>query len=82
MHHLKPKINKKDGKQRAGRGFSREELERAGLNSAEAKRLEIPVDKRRRTTHDQNVEAVKTYVEKKLAEAKPKENAAASKEKS
>jgi len=72
MHHIKPVIFKSGGKQRSGRGFSAEELEKAGLNLAEAKRLEIPVDKRRKTVYDQNVEAVKVYVETKKAEAKPK----------
>jgi large subunit ribosomal protein L13e len=72
MHHIKPRILKLDGKQRSGRGFSTEELKKAGLNPAEAKRLEIPVDKRRKTAHDQNVEAVKAFAEKKKAEAEPK----------
>jgi large subunit ribosomal protein L13e len=72
MHHIKPTINKKDGKQRGGRGFSTEELKKAGLNLAEAKRLKIPVDKRRKTAHDQNVEVVKACAEKKKAEVKPK----------
>jgi large subunit ribosomal protein L13e len=72
MHHIKPKILKADRKQRSGRGFSAEELKKAGLNPAEAKKLEIPVDKRRKTAHDQNVETIKAYVEKKKAEAKPK----------
>jgi ribosomal protein L13E len=72
MHHIKPKILKPDEKQRSGRGFSLEEIKKAGLNPAEAKRLEIPVDRRRKTAHDQNVEAIKTYTEKKKAEAKPK----------
>jgi large subunit ribosomal protein L13e len=73
MHHIKPKINKKDGKQREGRGFSAEELKKAGLTPTEAKKLEIPVDKRRKTAHDQNVEAIKAYVEKKEVKAKPKQ---------
>ncbi len=73
MHHIKPKILKPDGKQRSGRGFSPEELKKAGLNPAEARRLELPVDRRRKTAHDQNVEAIKAYVEKKKAEAKPKQ---------
>jgi len=72
MHHIKPNILKSDGKQRSGRGFSLEELKKAGLNPAEAKRLEIPVDRRRKTVHNQNVEAIKAYAEKKKAEAKPK----------
>jgi ribosomal protein L13E len=72
MHHIKPVITKQDGKQRVGKGFSPEELGKAGLNPAEAKRLEIPVDKRRETAHDVNIEALKAYVEKRKAEAKPK----------
>ena len=72
MHHIKPKILKPNGKQRSGKGFSTEEIKKAGLTPAEAKRLEVPVDKRRKTAHDQNVEAIKAYAEKKKAEAKPK----------
>ena len=73
MHHIKPDVVKAGGKQRSGRGFSLEELKKAGLNKAEAKRLKIPVDKRRKTAHDQNVEAVKAYAEKTKVEAKPKQ---------
>ncbi len=73
MHHIKPKINKKDGKQRSGRGFSVEELRKAKLTLAEAKRLEIPLDKRRTTFHDWNVEVLKAYVRRAKAEAKPKQ---------
>ena len=72
MYHIKPKINKKGDKQRGGRGFSPEELEKAGLNPAIAKKLKIPVDKRRKTARDQNVEAIKAYAEKKKAEPKSK----------
>jgi large subunit ribosomal protein L13e len=72
MHHVKPKILKPDGKQRSGRGFSRDEIEKAGLNSTEAAKLGLPVDFRRKTAHDENVEVVKAYVEKAKAEAKPK----------
>ena len=70
MHHIKTKILKPNGKQRGGRGFSREELKKAGLHPAEAKRLEIPVDRRRKSAHNQNVEAIKAYSEKKKAVAK------------
>ncbi len=73
MHHIKPKINKRDGKQRKGKGFSTEELKKSGINKTEAKKLEIPVDKRRKTAHDQNIEAVKAYAEKKKLESKPKQ---------
>ena len=72
MHHIKPKILKPNGKQRNGRGFSPEELKKAGLNPTEAPRLGLPVDLRRKTAHDENVQAIKAYVEKKKTEAKPK----------
>ncbi len=73
MHHIKPLVFKSDGKQRSGRGFSLAELKKLGLDLAAAKRLEIPVDRRRKTFYDQNVETVKVYAEKKKAEAKPKQ---------
>lgn len=72
MHHIKPKILKPNGKQRNGRGFSPEELKKAGLNPTEASRLGLPADLRRKTAHDENVQAIKAYVEKKKAETKPK----------
>jgi ribosomal protein L13E len=72
MRHIKPKILKPNGKQREGRGFSCEELKKAGLNKTEAARIGIPTDPRRKTAHDENVEAIKVYAEKKKAEAKPK----------
>lgn len=46
---------------REGRGFSLEEIKRAGLTPHEAKMLEIPVDKRRRTTHLKNVQTLKEH---------------------
>ena len=72
MHHIKPKILKPNGKQREGRGFSRGEIGKAGLVVAEAAKLGLPVDCRRQTVHDENVEIVKAYVEKQKAEAKKK----------
>ncbi|UCC33085.1 MAG: ribosomal protein L13e [Candidatus Bathyarchaeota archaeon] len=44
---------------RDGRGFSQEEIKRAGLTLQEAKRLEIPIDGRRSTTHPQNIQTLK-----------------------
>ena len=71
MHHIKPQVTKKSGK-RQGKGFSPEELKKAGLNKAEAKRLKIPVDNRRKTAHEQNVKIIKAYAEKEKAKIKPK----------
>ena len=72
MHHIKSVITKQDGKQRRGKGFSTEELEKAGLTLGDAKKLEVPVDKRRSTVHDWNVEVLKAYAQKEKAKAKPK----------
>ncbi len=44
---------------RVGRGFSYGEIERAGLSLGEARQLEIPVDKRRKTTHSENIQKLK-----------------------
>ncbi len=43
---------------RPGKGFSRSELREAGLSPAEAARLRIRVDKRRRNAHPMNVAAL------------------------
>jgi len=72
MHHIKPKIHKQNGKQRNGKGFSSGELKKAGLDKTEARKIGLPVDQRRATAHDENVEAIKAYAEKKKAETKPK----------
>jgi large subunit ribosomal protein L13e len=71
MHHIKPQILKPDERKRVGRGFSREELKKAGINLQEARRIELPIDFRRRTTHDENVEAAKTYAAQEKAKPKP-----------
>lgn len=74
MHHIKPQILKANEKQRWGKGFSREELKKAEISLVEARRIELPVDFRRRTAHDSNVEAIKAYVEhiKAVHQPKPK----------
>jgi large subunit ribosomal protein L13e len=74
MTEVKPKVNSPSGKQRRGKGFSREELKKAGTNLTEALKLAIPVDSRRRTFHEENVEAVKNLLEsrKPPRKAKPK----------
>ncbi|MCJ7698944.1 ribosomal protein L13e [Candidatus Bathyarchaeota archaeon] len=59
-------------KQRDGKGFSREELKKAGTNMTDALKLKIPLDPRRKTAHEENIEAVKAFVAQKKAEQKPK----------
>lgn len=48
---------------REGKGFSGEELKAVELTPAKARRLGIPYDPRRKTSHEGNVEALKEYLE-------------------
>lgn len=46
---------------RRGRGFSRYEIEAAGLSVDEARRMGLIVDLRRKTRYDVNIEVIKQY---------------------
>jgi ribosomal protein L13E len=70
-HHIKPVIVKPDANNAAVEDSALKNLKKAGLNPAEARKLEIPVEKRRKTAHDQSVEVIKAYAVKKKAEVKP-----------
>ncbi len=48
---------------RIGRGFSIGELKAAGITLDMARRLGIYVDKRRKSIHEENVEALKKILE-------------------
>lgn len=72
MSTIRPRIFKNNGKQRLGRGFSREELKRAGSSLKEAVKLGVPVDDKRKTAHEENIEAVKTFLQEKRPASKPK----------
>jgi ribosomal protein L13E len=66
-------VFKKTGKPKEGRGFSRKELEEAALDSKKAMKHGIPVDLKRRTLHEENVQTLKEYlksVEKPRRKAK------------
>ena len=62
---------------REGRGFSVAEVQAAGLNPGEAQILGIPVDLRRKSTHEENVEILKEFIksakENDIKVAKPKQ---------
>jgi hypothetical protein len=62
---------------REGRGFSLAEVQAAGLNAGEAEVLGIPVDLRRKSMHEENVEILKEYIasakENELKVPKPKQ---------
>ena len=72
MHHINPVITKQNGKQRPGRGFSPDEIKEAGLNAADAKKIGFRIDRKRKTSHEENVNTLKAHAEKNKTEAKPK----------
>lgn len=72
MTSTEPKVFKTDRKQRSGRGFSREEIKKADSSPAEALRFGLRVDSKRKTAHEENVEALKAYLTDKKAAAKAK----------
>lgn len=72
MMTVKPKVFKKGGKQRYGKGFSGEELKTVGLSFKEALKLGIPIDSKRRTSHEENVDAIKSFLKNTKAKAKRK----------
>lgn len=72
MTTIRPKVFKDKRKQRTGKGFSRDELKKANSSLKEAVKFGIPIDAKRKTIHDENVEAVKTFLQKKKAVSKPK----------
>ena len=57
---------------RSGRGFSLIEIKEAGLTPNDAKRLKTVIDKRRKTVHPQNVQALKQQYESLIPPAKTK----------
>ncbi|KXH75625.1 MAG: hypothetical protein AM326_08850 [Candidatus Thorarchaeota archaeon SMTZ-45] len=52
----------RDARSKRGRGFSIEETVQAGLTITETRRMGLIVDKRRKTVHPENVEALKQYM--------------------
>ncbi|XHH10008.1 MAG: ribosomal protein L13e [Candidatus Bathyarchaeia archaeon] len=69
MHHIKPTIQKPNGKTKNGKGFSPHELAKAGVSPFQAKQLGLPVDFRRKSEHESNIEALKAHATAKKTEA-------------
>lgn len=57
-------VAKKKRKTRTGKGFSQEELGEVGLSFTEALKMDIPIDKRRRSKHKENVDALRKHLER------------------
>jgi ribosomal protein L13E len=77
---IEPRVFAPSKRQRRGRGFSREEIKKAGLTPQQALAHGVIVDYKRKTGHEENVEALKALLGSKTAatRAKPKRKAAAS----
>ena len=65
-------VVKRKRKTRKGKGFSREELREVGLSFSEALKRKIPIDTRRSTKHEENVEILKTVLEPIVSEKEVK----------
>ncbi len=65
-------VVKKGRKTRKGRGFSSYELKEAGLSIQKALELGIPIDPKRSTRYDENVDALKAY---RIVEVMPRARA-------
>ena len=63
MHHMKIVITKQNGKQSEGKGFSLNELAKAGLTKQDAKKIGVRLDIKRKSTHDENVETIKAHAQ-------------------
>jgi len=72
MHHIKAIIIRQNGRKAKSRGFSLTELKNAGLTKQDAKKIGIPLDVKRKSAHDENVETLKAHAEKAKTEVKPK----------
>jgi ribosomal protein L13E len=78
MVTIEPRVFDSNKKQRRGRGFSREEIRKAGLTPQQALKHGIIVDYKRKTGHDENVEALKALLTSEKI-ASPASKTAASK---
>ncbi|KYH38048.1 MAG: 50S ribosomal protein L13 [Candidatus Bathyarchaeota archaeon B23] len=79
MGRLLSPMVKRGRKTRVGRGFSLGELKEAGITPDEARRLGVPVDSRRRSTHPENVEMLREWIararEEGIRAPKPRQEA-------
>ena len=67
MHHIKPTVTR-GGKPVQGKGFSPNEIKKAGANKNLIRKAGLPIDYKRKSENEENVEAIKAHV----AQIKPK----------
>jgi ribosomal protein L13E len=73
MEKITATVTKRSGRKTISRGFSLSELQKAGLTKQDAKQMGIPLDVKRKSAHEENVETLKAHAEKAKPKAKPKE---------
>jgi large subunit ribosomal protein L13e len=62
MHHIKPLIINQNGKLKRGKGFSINEIKDAGITLQQAQRMLLPIDCRRKSSHEENVATIKEHL--------------------
>ncbi len=70
MERIEAKVLKPNKKQRVGKGFSSSELKKAGSSLSEGLKLHIPIDPKRKTVHEDNVEALKLFLKQRKTRVK------------
>jgi predicted flap endonuclease-1-like 5' DNA nuclease len=55
-------VVKRKNRESKGKGFSRSELKEVYLSTSEALKLSIPIDTRRSTKHEKNVQTLRVYI--------------------
>ncbi len=70
MHNIKPTITKQNGKLKPGKGFSKNEIKEAGITKQQAKQLKLPIDQRRKSTHENNIQTIKAHARTQAKPAK------------
>jgi len=67
-----PMVQKRKGRTRRGKGFSRGEVREAGADFRQALKLGVPVDLRRKTKYEDNIKILKQYLRGLSSKKKPK----------
>jgi len=75
MYSIQPVIFNRSGKSRVGKGFSREELKLVGLTAWSAQRIGLPVDLKRSSAYQENVEGLEEYLKTRHTELEQKKQA-------
>ena len=70
MHHIKPTVTKRSGKQSVGKGFSPNELKEADVTNQQARQIGLPVDFKRKSTHKENVNCIKVHAKEAKSKIK------------